>query len=60
MKPPYVVVVQYLLPALRVAVSKKLIETYGMRRTEAAEKMDLKPAAITQYLKRSRGSAASS
>ncbi|MBS7638348.1 transcriptional regulator [Candidatus Bathyarchaeota archaeon] len=59
MKPPCVVTVQYILPALRVAISKELINTYKMRKAEVAAKMDLTPAAITQYLKRSRGDAAS-
>jgi predicted transcriptional regulator len=59
MKPPCVVVVQYILPALRVAIARELIETYGFRRVEAAKKMDMTPAAVTQYLKRIRGSTAS-
>ncbi len=58
MKPPCLVTVQYILPALRVAISEELIKTYKMRRAEVAEKMGLTPAAITQYLKRVRGGAA--
>lgn len=50
--------VQYILPALRVAICKELIKTYKMRRVEVAEKMGLTPAAITQYMKRVRGDAA--
>lgn len=53
------IVVQYILPALRVAIAKELIEKHGLRKTEIAEKMDVTPAAITQYLKRSRGETAS-
>lgn len=53
------IVVRYILPALRVAIAKELIEKYGLRRTEVAEKMDITPAAVTQYLKRSRGGMAS-
>lgn len=52
------VVVQYILPALRVSMAKELIDKYGMRKTEVAEKMDVTPAAITQYLNRSRGGVA--
>jgi len=56
MKPPCVVVVKYLLPAIRVLVTKELIEKYNMRKIEASEKMELTPAAITQYFKGERGS----
>lgn len=59
MKPPCMIVVQYILPALRVAIAKELIERYGLRKTEVADKMDVTPAAITQYLNRSRGDTAS-
>jgi len=53
------VVVQYILPALRVAITKELVEQYGLRKTDVAEKMGVTPAAITQYLNRSRGETAS-
>jgi len=53
------IVVQYILPALRMNVAKELIEKYGLRNTEVAEKMDVTPAAITQYLNKSRGETAS-
>lgn len=56
MKPPCVTVVKYLLPAIRVLVMKELIETHKMRKIDASDKMDLTPAAITQYLKGKRGS----
>lgn len=59
MKPPCMVVVQYILPALRVAIARELVEKYGLRRREVAEKMGMTPAAITQYLNRSRGDTAS-
>ncbi len=49
------VVVQYILPALRVAIAKELVEDYGMRRVDVAESMGVTPAAITQYLNTSRG-----
>jgi len=56
LKPPCVTVVKYLLPAIRVLVMKELIETHNMRKIDASDKMDLTPAAITQYLKGKRGS----
>lgn len=55
MKPPCVTVVKYLLPAIRVLVTKELIEKYNLRKIEASEKMELTPAAITQYFKGERG-----
>lgn len=58
MKPPCIIVVNYLLPALRGLIARELIEKYGLSRVEAAEKMGLTPAAITQYIKKVRGEAA--
>ena len=55
MKPPCVIVVKYILPALRVLVMKELIEKYNVRKIDASAKMELTPAAITQYLKGERG-----
>jgi len=51
-------VVQYVLPALRVLIAKELVEKHGLSRVRAAEKMELTPAAITQYLKKVRGETA--
>jgi len=55
LKPPCVIVVKYLLPAIRVLVTKELIEKHNMRKIEASERMELTPAAITQYFKGERG-----
>ena len=44
-----------LLPSLRVMVAKGLIDDYGLKPIEAARKMDVTPAAVTQYLKGARG-----
>jgi predicted transcriptional regulator len=49
------VVVQYILPAIRAAVSRELVEKHGLRKSHVAELMGLTPAAITQYFNRSRG-----
>jgi len=57
MKPPCVVIVKHILPAIRVLVMKELMEKYNMRKIDASAKMDLTPAAITQYLKGERGAA---
>ena len=58
MKPPCIIVVRYILPALRVLIAKELVEKHGLKRVRAAEKMELTPAAITQYLKKVRGETA--
>jgi predicted transcriptional regulator len=51
------IVVQYVLPAVRVLILRDLIETHNMRKIDASEKMELTPAAITQYMKGERGAA---
>ena len=58
MKPPCMVVVQHILPALRLEITIELVEKYGMKRTDAAAKMGITPAAVTQYLSRARGGSA--
>jgi predicted transcriptional regulator len=55
MKPPCMIVVQHILPALRVAIAKELVYNYKLKKTDVSELMGLTPAAITQYLNRSRG-----
>jgi len=56
MKPPCLVVVSQILPAMRAIVSREMIERDGLRLGEVAEKMGVTPAAVTQYLKGVRGS----
>lgn len=55
MKPPCVLVVGRVLPALRVLVAKQLMEEYNLKLVDAAKKMDVTPSAITQYVKGTRG-----
>ena len=55
MKPPCMIIVKHILPAIRVLVMKELIEKYNIRKIDASAKMELTPAAITQYLKGERG-----
>lgn len=57
MKPPCMVAVQYVLPAIRSLIMRDLIEKYDMRKIDVSTKMELTPAAITQYLKGERGAA---
>ncbi len=49
------VIVQHILPALRLEITQELVEKYGIRRSEAADKMGVTPAAVTQYLSYARG-----
>ncbi len=58
MKPPCMVVVQHILPALRLEITRELVEKHGMKRSDAAAKMGVTPAAVTQYLSRARGGSA--
>ncbi len=60
MIPPCIVVVRYILPAIRAQIARKLINEYGLRRSEASKKMGVTPAAVTQYLERVRGEIANS
>lgn len=55
MKPPCVVVVRYVLPAIRVLTARELVERYELKRSEVAQKMGITPAAVTQYLEKARG-----
>ncbi len=59
MKPPCMMVVQYILPALRVEIAKELSGDYSLKNAEIARKMDVTPAAVTQYLNQTRGGEAS-
>ena len=52
------IVVQRILPALRLEITRELVEKYGMRKADAAGKMGVTPAAVSQYLNRSRGGSA--
>ena len=56
MKPYCITVVKYVLPAMRVMITKELMEKYGLRKIEVADRMSISPAAVTQYSKGIRGS----
>lgn len=49
------VVVRYILPTIRTLIARELIEKHDLKRSEAAKKMGVTPAAVTQYLERVRG-----
>ena len=49
------IVVQHILPTIRVAISKKLVEEKGLKKSKVSQLMGVTPAAITQYLNKKRG-----
>jgi len=56
LKPPCLVVVSQILPAMRAIISREMIKRYRLGPGEVAAKMGVTPAAVTQYLKGVRGS----
>jgi predicted transcriptional regulator len=43
------------LPRARALIARKLVDVYGLSRTEAAKRMGLTQPAISQYVKETRG-----
>ena len=44
------------LPTIRKEIAESMINDYGLSQKETAEKLELTPAAICQYLSKKRGS----
>jgi hypothetical protein len=57
MKPPCEIIVQDILPALRALLAEQLMQQ-GLSQAEAAEKLGLTQAAVSQYQRKLRGSKA--
>jgi hypothetical protein len=55
MKPACEIIVQYILPAIRAGVAKRLIEKYGLSQRQAAERLGTTQPAVSQYKKGLRG-----
>ncbi len=49
------VVVRYILPAIRAKLVKELTESYNFRSKDAADALGLTQAAVSQYLSSKRG-----
>jgi predicted transcriptional regulator len=43
------------LPVIRKEIAKHMIDIFGLTQKEAAEKLDLTPAAVCQYMSKKRG-----
>jgi len=56
LKPPCLIVVSQILPAMRTIISREMVERGKIGPGEAAARMGVTPAAVTQYLKGVRGS----
>ncbi|MFQ6020760.1 MAG: transcriptional regulator [Candidatus Aenigmatarchaeota archaeon] len=56
MKPYCESVVQVLLPAIRALITKELIEKYNLTQQDAAKRLGITQAAISQYRRDLRGS----
>jgi hypothetical protein len=48
-------VVRYILPAIRAKLAQELVEKHGFKSKDAAEKLGLTQAAISQYISSKRG-----
>jgi len=55
MKPFCEIVVSSILPAVRVLITKELVQTYGLSQTKAASILGITQPAISQYSKELRG-----
>ncbi|AGK60702.1 putative transcriptional regulator [Archaeoglobus sulfaticallidus PM70-1] len=54
-KPPCMVIVKNILPALRAKIAKELIENYGLKRKDVAKLLGLTQSAVSQYMSSKRG-----
>ncbi|UCE96444.1 MAG: transcriptional regulator [Candidatus Bathyarchaeota archaeon] len=55
MKLPCEVAVKSVVPAVRALLAKELIETYGMKQTEAANLLGITQTAVSKYIHNVRG-----
>ena len=55
MKPPCELVVSKVLPGIRAAIVKVLIEDYNMKQTEVSDILGISQSAISQYITSIRG-----
>ncbi|MFA4820122.1 MAG: hypothetical protein WC613_04150 [Candidatus Aenigmatarchaeota archaeon] len=49
------IVAQDILPILRAAIAKELINSYNLNQSEAAKLLDVSQPAVSQYLRQLRG-----
>ncbi len=56
MKIPCELIVWYVLPSIRRELARELVEVHSMTQAEVARRFGVTDAAISQYLKKKRGS----
>ena len=56
MKPPCEVIVKQILPAIRAALVKDLMERHKLNQVEIAERLGITQPAVSQYRSQLRGS----
>lgn len=55
MKAPCEIIMWYILPSIRKEIAKALIKNHGLNQKEAAKRLGITDAAISQYLSAKRG-----
>lgn len=52
---PCEIIVRTLIPSVRAAVTRELIEKHGLKQVEVAKLLGVTQAAVSQYVRRARG-----
>ncbi len=55
MKPPCELIVNKIIPAIRAASVRVLINEYGMKQTEVSKTLGITQSAVSQYITHARG-----
>lgn len=55
MRPPCEIMVQKVLPAIRVEIARLLMQEYGLQQQDIAKRLGVSKAAISQYVSSKRG-----
>ncbi len=55
MKAPCEIIMWYILPSIRKEIAKAMIKNHGLNQKEAAKRLGITDAAISQYLSAKRG-----
>ena len=55
MRPPCEIMVQKVLPAIRVEISRLLMQEHGLQQQDIAKRLGVSKAAVSQYVSSKRG-----